>query len=219
MRFLLVWISIIFSFIFFLFYTASLWKNIFFQPSDNFFFSKSLFWDMWITPVIYLIITAGLFIYFKSKILLKEDIVNNRPVLNINFLHYIFFTTLFYIFIFILFFIFNIKFSWIIFIFAWSIWLYFIWKYLFYHKKISKNLYISLNIFSILSWYWASLVGILYTAFVHENIIFVIILNFIGFFHIYTHVKYENIISLLFWIITFIFALYRLITYFLPWII
>ena len=219
MRFLLVWISIIFSFIFFLFYTASLWKNIFFQTSDNFFFSKSLFWDMWITPVIYLIITLGLFIYFKSKILQKKEIINNGPVSNINHLHYIFFTTLFYLILFIIFFIFNISFDWIIFIFTASIWLYFIWKYLFYHKKISKNQYISLNIFSILSWYWASWIGILYTAFIQENITFVIILNFIGFFHIYTHIKYENIISLLFWIITFIFALYRLIIYFFPWII
>jgi hypothetical protein len=39
------------------------------------------------------------------------------------------------------------------------------------------------------------------------------------FYHIYIHIKYENFISLIFWIITFIFALYRWIDLLFPWII
>jgi hypothetical protein len=217
MRFLLVAITLIFSFIFFLFYTASLWKNIFFQPSDNFFFWKSLFWEMWITAIIFLIITILLFFYFKSKLSDKVEI--NRPVQNINFIKYLLITILIYLFIFILFFIFNIDYYWIIFAFSLGIWIYFISKYLFYHHLISKNNYISSNIFSILSWYWASLLWLLYINYIQEDLLFLLILVFIWFFHIYTHVKYENIISLLFWVITFIFSLYRLIVHLFPWII
>lgn len=219
MRFLLVLVSIIFSFIFFLFYTASLWKNIFFQASDNFFFAKSFFWEMWITPMLFILITLGLFIYFKSKSITKKEKNTEGPVQEIKIINYIFYIFIFYITILIIFFILNISFNWIIFIFTWNIGLYFIWKYLFYHHKINKKTYISTNILSILSGYLVSIIGIIYIIYTQENIIFIIILNFIAFFHVYTHLKYENIISLLFWIITFIFALYRLITYIFPWII
>lgn len=217
MRFLLVAITLIFSFIFFLFYTASLWKNIFFQQSDNFFFWKSLFWEMWITSLIFLIITLLLFFYFKSK--LSDKVELSRPVQNISFLKYLFITILIYLSIIILFFILNINYYWIIFAFTSGIWVYFISKYLFYHHKINKNNYIYLNIFSILSGYWASLLWLLYINYIQEDLLFLLILVFIWFFHIYTHVKYDNIISLLFWVITFIFLLYRLIIHLFPWII
>lgn len=223
MRFLLVFISIIFTFIFFLFYTASIWKNIFLQPSDNFFFWKSLFWDMWISPLIFLWITVLLFFYFKSKLTSNNKIykweLNSRPVQNINFITYSLSTVLFYLIISVIFFILNINIYWIIFVFTWGIWIYFIWKYLFYHHKIKKNINISLNIFSILSWYLASIIGLLYIFFIKEDLLFLLTLVFIWFFHVYIHVTYENVISLLFWVITFILSLYRLIVYLFPWII
>jgi hypothetical protein len=217
MRFLLVAISIIFSFIFFLFYTASLWKSIFLNPSDNFFFWKSIFWDIWITPVIFLIITILLFFYFKSTVLKnfnKEEKENN-----INFFLYIFSTISTYLIIVIIFFILNIDYYWIVFAFSLGIWIYFISKYLFYNHKISKKIYILSNIFSIISWYIASFIGILYINFIEQELLFLLSLVWIWFFHIYTHVKYNNIISLLFWVITFIFSLYRLIVHLFPWII
>ena len=217
MRFLLVAISIIFSFIFFLFYTASLWKSIFLNPSDNFFFWKSIFWDIWITPLIFLIITILLFFYFKSTVLKnfnKEEKENN-----INFFLYIFSTISTYLIIVIIFFILNIDYYWIVFAFSLGIWIYFISKYLFYNHKISKKKYILSNIFSIISWYIASFIGILYINFIEQELLFLLSLVWIWFFHIYTHVKYNNIISLLFWVITFIFSLYRLIVHLFPWII
>lgn len=219
MRFLLVFISLIFSFIFLLFYTASLWKNILFQQNDNFFFWKSLFWEMWISPLIFLWITLLLFVYFKAKSSIKEDKINNRPVLDINFITYILSTILIYLVIWIILFIFNINLYFIIFAFTWGIWIYFIWKYLFYHRKISKEIYVSLNIFSILSWYLASILGLWYILFIQEDLLFLLILVFVWFFHVYIHVTYENVISLLFWVITFILSLYRLIVYLFPWII
>lgn len=219
MRFLLVFISFIFSFIFLLFYTASIWKNIFFQQTDNFFFWKSLFWEMWITSVIFLCIIIFIFIYFKAKN--KEQItnINNGPVQNINFLTYILSTILLYFTIWIILFIWNIDLNFIVFAFTLGIWIYFISKYLFYTRHISKEIYLSLKIFSVLSWYIASIIGLLYIMFVQENLLFLLILVFVWFFHVYIHVTYENIISLLFWIITFIFSLYRLIVYLFPWII
>lgn len=219
MRFLLVFISLIFSFIFLLFYTASLWKNILFQQNDNFFFWKSLFWEMWISPLIFLWITLLLFVYFKAKSSIKEEKINNRPVLDINFITYILSTILIYLVIWIILFVFNINLYFIIFAFTWGIWIYFIWKYLFYHRKISKEIYVSLNIFSILSWYLASILGLWYILFIQEDLLFLLILVFVWFFHVYIHVTYENVISLLFWVITFILSLYRLIVYLFPWII
>jgi hypothetical protein len=219
MRFLLVFISLIFSFIFLLFYTASLWKNIFFQQNDNFFFWKSLFWEMWISPLIFLWITVLLFVYFKAKLSNKEEKINNRPVHNIDFITYILSTILIYLVIWILLFIFNINLYFIIFAFTLGIWVYFIWKYLFYHRRVSKDIYVSLNIFSILSWYLASVLGLWYILFIQEDLLFLLILVFVWFFHVYIHVTYENIISLLFWVITFILSLYRLIVYLFPWII
>lgn len=219
MRFLLVAISIIFSFIFFLFYTASLWKNIFFQQSDNFFFWTSIFWQMWITPIFFLVITILLFFYFKSTLLEKKVNNKNYQLYNNNYFLYMLWTIAFYLSISIIFFIFNINYSWIIFIFSWWIWIYFISKYLFFHHKISKNFYISSNIFSIFSWYLASIIGLLYIIYINENLLFLWTLVWIWFFHIYTHVKYDNIISLLFWVITFILSLYRLIVHLFPWII
>lgn len=217
MRFLLVAISIIFSFIFYLFYTASLGKSIFFQPSDNFFFWKSVFWEMWISPLLFLWITALLFFYFKSTLSNKAE--NNRPVHNQSIFKYLLFTLGLYLFIFILFFFLNINFYWIIYAFTLWISIYFIGRYLFFHKKINKETYINCNIFSILSWYLASIIGLLYIHFIEQNLLFLLSLVWIWFFHIYTHVKYENIISLLFWVITFIFSLYRLIVHLFPWII
>lgn len=219
MRFLLVFISLVFSFIFLLFYTASLWKNILFQQNDNFFFWKSLFWEMWISPLIFLWITLLLFVYFKAKLSIKEEKINKRPVLNIDFITYILSTILIYLVIWIILFIFNINLYFIIFAFTWGIWIYFIWKYLFYHRKISKEIYVSLNIFSIFSWYLASILGLLYILFIQEDLLFLLILVFVWFFHVYIHVTYENVISLLFWVITFILSLYRLIVYLFPWII
>lgn len=220
MRFLLVAISIIFSFIFFLFYTASLGKNIFFQESDNFFFWKSIFWEMWISPLLFLIITILLFFYFKATVSKNNNTTyKNTNEENINFFLYILITISIYLLIIIIFFILNIDYYWIVFAFSAGIGVYFISKYLFYHHKISKKIYISSNIFSILSWYLASFIWILYVNFIEQDLLFLVSLVWIWFFHIYTHVKYDNIISLLFWVITFIFSLYRLIVHLFPWII
>lgn len=245
MRFLLVAISLLFSFIFFLFYTANLGKNIYFISNNNYFFWESIFWSLWISPSIFLILTLFSFIYFKNNKtkygpvhnedeywesfnnlnknnhdLKQESIILssvNKTIIQSNI--FIYFIIFFFILIGIIFWYIEIQvFFLFIFYFSWILF-YFISSELFYLNKISQNIFIKWNIYAIISWYFASVFGIIYNIFIQEEFIGIFILWITGFFHIYIHSKYENIISLIFWIITFIFALYRWIVIYFPWII
>lgn len=225
MRFLLVSITLFFSFIFYLFYTASLWKNIFLRSNDNYFYWSSLFWEMWISTLLFFLLTIGIFFYFKSK----WNYIDNRqkqeqdewkgPVQDLKYLYYFIFTLGFYILFLIILHIWNISIYYIVYLFAITLSSFFLWKYLFYNKKINKNIYLYSNIFSIISWYIVSVLLFVYYYFIYQDILLLFVFSIIGFFHIYIHLKYENIISLVFWIITFIYSLYRFIVYLFPWII
>lgn len=223
MRFLLVSISILFSGIFFLFYTASLWKNIFLIQNNNFFFWESVFWSLWYWPLIFFSLAVFYFIYFRHQNkkdgpvqdnLNIDNSTSDKKISNFIFSIVLILTAVAVIFIYFkidLFLLFIYYFTWIL--------IYFISKELFNNKIISQNLFIIWNIYSIISGYFASIWWIIYNLFIEESILLLSTLLIIWFYHIYIHVKYENIISLIFWIITFIFALYRWIIVLFPWII
>jgi len=223
MRFLLVSISILFSGILFLFYTASLWKNIFLISNNEFFFWESLFWSLWYWPLIFLLLAVFYFIYFrhqnKKDISISENIDKEYIKTEKKISNTIFVVIFLLICISILFIYFNID-LFMLFIYYFSgILIYFIFKELFIKNIIPQKIFIIWNIYSIISGYFASIWWIIYNIFIEENILLLSALIIIWFYHIYIHVKYENIISLIFWIITFIFALYRWIILLFPWII
>jgi hypothetical protein len=74
---------------------------------------------MWISPLIFLIITILLFFYFKATVSKDNNITyKNINKENINFFLYITITISIYLLIIIIFFILNIDYYWIVFAFS-----------------------------------------------------------------------------------------------------
>ncbi len=234
MRFLIVGVSLLFSFIFYLFYTANLGKNIFFQSSENVFYGKTLLWSFIYFPILFLCLAVFFFFIFKwnKKIIYPQE--NNIEIENENlgpvpnniskqikiyFWFWIILTSLFYFF--------DYNYLYLLSIFSFSICIHFCVKVLYINHKIPNNIYVWGNILSIIFTYFFSFGIIIYIYFSEKFLLFsdyqaillYIWIAFISFFHLYIHIRYVNIISLVIWIITFIFSLYSIIHTLFPWII
>lgn len=223
MRFSLVAISVLFSLIFFLFYTASLWKNIFLIPNNNFFFWDSVFWSLLYSPIIYFLLAIFYFIYFrhqnKENNFDHEENSEEEKQSKKNISNTLTITVFLLVFIFLILTYFKIDYLVIYIYYFGGILVYFICKELLLKKIISQQLFIIWNIYSIISAYFASVGWIIYYIVIEQSILMLSTLIIVWFYHIYIHVTYQNIISFIFWTITFIFALYRWIIQFSPWII
>ncbi len=230
MRFLIVGVSLLFSFIFYLFYTANLGKNIFFQSSENVFYGKNLLWSFIYFPILFLFLAVFFFFIFKWNV---KNISNNQseeedfgPVQEKE-PNYISFYIIFWIIIWIIFYFFWFNFIYLFGLFTTFISFHFLSRVLYFYHKIENNSYVKINIFSIIFWYLFSIGSVLFIYFYNEfqlfsqfqAILFYIWIWVISFFHIYIHIRYTNIISLLIWVITFIFSLYSIIHSLFPWII
>lgn len=230
MRFLIVGVSLLFSFIFYLFYTANLGKNIFFQSSENVFYGKTLLWSFIYFPILFLLLAVFFFFIFKWNV---KNISNNQseeedfgPVQEKE-PNYISFYIIFWIIIWIIFYFFWFNFLYLFWLFTVFISFHFLSRIFYFYHKIENNSYVKINIFSIIFWYLFSIWSIIFIYFHSEfqlfsqlkGILFYIWIIIVSFFHIYIHVRYVNIISLLIWVITFIFSLYSIIHSLFPWII
>lgn len=222
MRFLLVAISILFSGIFFLFYTASIWRNIFLISNNNFFFWSSIFEKLWVTPIIFLLLAVFYFIYFKHENINTSQEHNTNTTENKwdkKISNIIISIGIYLLSIGILFSILQIDVFLLFIYYFWWILIFFLFQELFIKKLIPYKVFLVSNIYSIISGYLASIWWIIYIIFIKENLFILSILMIIWFYHIYIHLKFDNIISFIFWIITFIYPLYRWIGILFPWII
>lgn len=229
MRFLIVGVSLLFSFIFYLFYTANLGKNIFFQSSENVFYGKTLLWSFIYFPILFLLLAVFFFFIFKWNV---KNISNHQseeefgPVQEKE-PNYISLYIIFWIVIWVIFYFFWFNFIYLFGLFTTFISFHFLSRVLYFYHKIENNSYVKINIFSIIFWYLFSIGSVLFIYFYNEfqlfsqfqAILFYIWIWVISFFHIYIHIRYTNIISLLIWVITFIFSLYSIIHSLFPWII
>lgn len=230
MRFLIVGVSLLFSFIFYLFYTANLGKNIFFQSSENVFYGKTLLWSFIYFPILFLLLAVFFFFIFKWNV---KNISNNQseeeefgPVQEKE-PNYISLYIVFWIIIWVIFYFFWFNFLYLFGLFTVFISFHFLSRVLYFYHKIENNSYVKINIFSIIFWYLFSIWSVIFIYFYSEfqlfsqaeAILFYIWITIVSFFHIYIHIRYINIISLLIWVITFIFSLYSIIHTLFPWII
>lgn len=229
MRFLIVGVSLLFSFIFYLFYTANLGKNIFFQNSEYVFYGKTLLWSFMYLPILFLCFAVFFFFAFKHKNIdiywedeIDEDLGPVQENYNNKISTYIFiilFLTWFFYFL-------NYNFLYLWIILTGCIFVHFWFSYLYYRWTIALESYIQWNIFSIIFWYWFSILSILYIQLNKNFLLFDMIDQFllyiwvllVSIFHIYIHFRYENIVSLSIWIITIIYTLYRIIFSLFAWI-
>lgn len=234
MRFLIVGVSLLFSFIFYLFYAANLGKNIFFQNSENVFYGKTLLWSFIYFPILFLFLAVFFFFTFKwnKKIEysweedLETEIEEIGPVQN-NITKLIKICLLVWIILWSIFYFFDYNYLYLLIAFSSTILVHFCCRILYKNHKIPNNIYVWGNIFSIIYTYLFSIGSIFYIYFVenfllftdYQAILFYVWIGIMSFFHLYIHIRYTNIISLLIWVITFIFSLYSIIDNLFPWII
>lgn len=220
MRFLIVGVSLLFSFIFYIFYTANLGKNIFFQNNENIFYGKTILWSFIYFPIIFLIFAICFFFIFKGH-KIKYGPVHTD--LNKN----IYGSIIIWLCIYIIFYLLEYNFIYLFIIYTLGILCHFIVKKLFYSHKIEKNTYVNGNIFSIIISYFFTLSLFIYIFFFENFSLYSSLsstwiylwLLLSSLFHIYIHIRYNNIISFFMWVITCIFSLYSIIHILFPWII
>lgn len=221
MRFLLVSISLLFSFIFYVFYTASIGKNIFFQNSENIFFGKTIFSNFLVFPLLFLFLAVFFYFYFMSKNK-KTGPVLEKWYSNTIKASFLLGWILFWVYYFL-----SEWYIYILLLYFFPVITYFLLYFLYIYKKISQKIYISSNIISIIFWYFSTFVLIFTVLFqsVEKNItstqqlFFYIWICCFAIFHIYIHIRHDNLISLVIWTITGIFSLYSIFLMIIPWII
>ena len=199
MRFLLVLISFIFSFIFYLFDIKIVWESIFFAH--------------WTISLIFFIVLILFFIYFSDFKKNKEKTqINFKELLKLLCDNII---TLVFLLIFPLWlhYIFNIL--WLNYYFMSLI--YFILSISFYfllinikYLKNKKDFRITVKYLSLIFVYLSTVFWILYTIKNEENYLIYFILFCSICFNLFIHFKFKNFISLFFSISTIIFFLYQL---------
>jgi len=233
MRFLIVGVSLLFAFIFYIFYTANLGKNIFLQSSEYVFYGKTLLWSFMYLPILFLCLAVFFFFIFKSKnnqILThidEEEFEDEElgPVQD-NFSRNISFYVFIIFLLSIIFYLFEYNFVYLLMWLTACIFVHFWVNYLYFQHKINSIVYVQWNIFSIIFGYGFSLLSIFFVEFhksfqgfdlIDQQLLYIWILLVAG-FHIYIHLRYGNIISLFLWIITIIYSLYRIISGLIPWI-
>lgn len=242
MRFLIVGVSLLFSFIFYVFYTANLGKNIFFQDSEYVFYGKTLLWSFMYFPIIFLCLAVFFFYIFQSKNKevfhsYNEEVEDDEdfeyeadnqigPVQE-NYSKKIWLYIFIQIILVGIFYFLEIHFFFLLTLFNTCIFVHFLFSNLYYKGKIPSNIYVNGNIFSIIFAYWFSLLSIIFIFFhpdfqlfdTLDRLLFYIWNILMCCFHIYIHTRYTNIISLLFWVIVGIYSLYSIIITLFSWII
>jgi len=208
MKFLLFFISLVFSIIFYIFYNLSIWKDIFWNEISNSVKLVSISNNLLIESFIFFFIWI-VFLYkfsdFRKKT--EEKIINDSKILNYKYeiLYFIFYS----IFIYILYFL-NFSVDSILLL---SIILFVTSDLLFNHISNSKIFIknkINIRIIWLILNYFSSLISVFYILNNENYLISVLILLYNIVFNILIHKKYTNYISLLFSILSIGFLFYIL---------
>ena len=202
MKFLLFFISLVYSIIFYTFYNLSKWKDVFWNRINNFVELQSISWNLLIESFIFLLIGI-IFLYFFSS--LKSKWQKKIENYKIEILYFLFYSiSIFYIYFFnnwlddfsiliiILFILSDLIFNHLSNI-----------KYLYKNKVFLKYLWLILN-------YIVSTLSIYY---IYDNWIYFIpffILIFSILFNFLVHKRFTNYISLFISILIILFLFYSL---------
>ena len=213
MRFLLLLISFIFSFIFYLFHIKIVWDSIFFWKINNPIQFDTIFLKPGIISIIFIIIWIIFLLFFSDfKKNNNKEKISFKELLNI-----LYNNILSFIFLLIsplwLYYYFNTlqlghKYLSIIY-FILSILFYFILINIKYFKN-KKDYRIIVKYLSLIFIYLSTVFWILYILKQWNNSIIYIIITYSLCFNFYIHLKFKNFISLLFSIISLGLLLYQL---------
>ncbi len=199
MRLLLFFISALFSYIFYVFYNLSKWKNLFWWEVLSSLKLESLSWNLLLESIMFFVIWIIFIFYFSPKPSKNSNYANE----NIKLLYIFFYITLCFTYFL---WVFNIDFfilsTIIIFIF-WDISFNILsnLKYFERQKLWLRYFWLFLN-------YTSVFVSLYYIFNINFSIFLIIILVFSVFFNFFIHKKYINYISLFVSILIFIFLLY-----------
>lgn len=216
MRFLLLFVSWIFWIVFYLFYSLSQGKNIFWETIYNSFNFQPFIFSLFVTSIIFFLIWSILFIAFSdfrddySRLReQKKDFTNwSAIILSIIFLYWCYYWLNYFKFdilskIYITFFSFIL-----LFLFSYLLW-----------KNWYKTSWLFIKLISVLVLYLWNFYALYFSInYWYDPKISIILAIYIA-FNFGLHFKYENLISFLFAIITSISLLYRLYWEFLSWIV
>lgn len=202
MKFLLFFVSVVFSYIFYIFYNLWKWVDIFWSKINNPYEIQSLSWNLLIESFIFFLLWIIFLYTFSNLKNTKTDKIKNLKIEVFYFLFYI--NIVFFVFFYsnnINFFLFTILF------------LFIIGDMLFNHVSNISSLSIhkiKLRYIWLITNYITSLLLIFYTIKNWLSIIpfYLFIFNII--FNILVHKKYTNYISLIVSILIWLFLLYNL---------
>ena len=188
MRLLLFFISFLFSAIFYIFHSLSLWLNIFWEEIYNKIYFNSLSWNLLIESFVFFLIWMILTFYFSPLNWEKTLLINKNRVF-----YFLFYISLIALIYFGNFYLSRIIVS-IIFIFIfWDICFNFL-----SNLNILKSQKNNLRYFWLILNYISTWVWLIYFYLNEFSIYIFLILIFNIFFNINVHKKYINYISLLF---------------------
>lgn len=205
MKFLLFFVSLIFSFIFYIFYSLSKWRDIFFNTISNSYDLASFSWNLLIESFSFALLSI-FFLYLFSN--LKEKWTYKIKTHKIDILYFLFYVILIYYLYFLNKNLDNYLYI-IIFLFVLS-------DITFNHiSNISriKKQKIKLKYFWLIINYLASALILYYIYSNGISFLTSFLIIFSIFFNALVHKKYSNYVSLLISIITAIFLIYFLFFY------
>lgn len=216
MKFLLFFISLVFSIIFYIFYNLSLWKDIFWDTISNSVNILSISNNLLIESFIFLFIWI-LFLYKFSHFRKNTEIksINETKILDYKYdiLYFIFYIILYFIFYII--FIYSLYFLNFIVnnIILISIILFISSDILFNHIS-NYNIFIKNKVNIRIIWlilnYFSSILSVFYILNNENYLISILILLFNIVFNLLVHKKYTNYISLFISILLIVFLFYIL---------
>jgi hypothetical protein len=202
MKFLLFFISLVFSFIFYIFHNLTIWQDIFWNSISNSANLVSLSWNLLIESFIFLIIWL-FFLYNFSNSNLNTNKWENKLL---NYKYEILYFIFYFIFFYFLYF-YNFGGNYLLVI---SIIIFIISDILFNHisniKKFNKNK-INIRILWLILNYFSSIISIYYILYEQNYVLSILILLYNIVFNLLVHKNYTNYISLFIsiWIIGFLF--------------
>jgi hypothetical protein len=208
MKFLLFFISLLFSMIFYIFYNLSIWKDILWNDISNSVELLSISNNLLIESFVFFFIWI-IFLYNFSSFSKKADIKKTNESKILNYKYEILYFLFYSIFIFILYF-YNFRVDSILFL---SIILFISSDLLFNHISNSKIFIrnkVNIRVIGLILNYFSSIISVFYILNNENIIISFLILLFNIIFNILIHKKYTNYISLLISILSIGFLFYIL---------
>ena len=209
MKFLLFFVSLIFTFIFYIFHWLTIWKDIFWSKISNSYDIVSFSWNLLIESFIFFLIGIS-FLYLFSD--LKDKWTNKLQTHKVEILYFIFYIIFLYYIYFIQQNLNNLLLIIIIFFISSDL--------IFNHLSNIKSLKyqkINLKYFGLIINYFSSVLGVIYIYISWFSFLIFLILLFNIFFNLFIHKKYTNYISLiisiliiLFWFYLLYFSLFKL---------